>query len=61
MIVDAKGTVYEQLRFLHSESSRWGEPMMQAETHWLPTWWLWTGAIAVAVAQQEAMNLEGGW
>jgi hypothetical protein len=35
--------------------------MMQAETHWLPLWWLWTGAIAVAVTHQEAMNSEGGW
>jgi hypothetical protein len=44
MIVDAKGTVYEQLRFLRAESYVW-----------------WTGAIAVAVAHQEAMNMEGGW
>jgi hypothetical protein len=61
MIVDAKGTVYEQLRFLHAESYVWGDPIVQAETHWLPLWWLWTGAIAVAVAHQEAMNSEGGW
>lgn len=60
MIADGCGHIFDRIEFLDRRGDGYW-PLVFAQTCFVPTWWLWAGVLAIAVALDDEEKLYGNW